>query len=74
MVKISESVIKIVRKKEWKQLTHFNQKVTKVGGMSRCYIPVVNTPSGQQQTPNPAYFLQWNVETPYGSQQWDSES
>ncbi len=56
MVKISESVIKIVMSNKRKGLNRLNQKVLEVGRVLSFWALVTDTPPGRQQAPNPADF------------------
>jgi len=71
-VKISESVIKIVKVKQAKVVVTLAQKGMEIGNASWPCAFVVTTSPGQEQAPKSTYFSKRNVVSPYGSQ-GDSE-
>jgi hypothetical protein len=67
MMKISESVIKVVTNKKRKWLIRFNQKVIKAGGCCTLKHSVTDKLFGRKQASKLAYSLIGNVETQYYS-------
>lgn len=67
MMKISESVIKVVTSKKRKWFIRFDQKVMKVGSAVSFKRFVTNKLSGRKQASKLAYSLIGNVKTQYCS-------